>query len=206
MLTEAATTPDAQKSAAIWNTLTARWENPIPVKFRIRAFKENAQPQTGMFQPDWIDDAVSWIEDFNARLQICRPQPDQAGSVPASASDSDIVAAFFCGLTAATPPPPITSSASTARAAAQPCAPGQCRQPAFISIGRLEEPCTDLAAWREMQRTIAAHFGSDKSVINPSRIMRVAGTVAYPDRKKRERGYVSEITSCARTTRTSARR
>lgn len=197
MLTEAATTPDAAEIRRDLEYMTARWgELPVPVKFEIRAFKENAQPQTGMFQPDWIDDAVSWIEDFNARgYNIYAVRNPIRGSVPANASDSDIAAAFF-----------LWADCDDAAAADNVQRFDGPRCSAAVRTGtvpstrvhiywQLEEPCTDLAAWREMQRTIAAHFGSDKSVINPSRIMRVAGTVAYPDRKKRERGYVSEITS-----------
>nr|QQZ50288.1 hypothetical protein JKL49_00735 [Phenylobacterium glaciei] len=44
---------------------------------------------------------------------------------------------------------------------------------------RLEEPCANLPAWTARQRAIAAHLGGD-AVINPSRIMRLAGTVNYP--------------------------
>jgi len=57
----------------------------------------------------------------------------------------------------------------------------------------LDEPCRNLVAWRERQEAIAAHFGSDRVVVNPSRIMRIAGTVTYPDDRKRAKGYVSEI-------------
>ena len=45
-----------------------------------------------------------------------------------------------------------------------------------------------------MQEAIASHFGSDRTVINPSRIMRVGGTVAYPATHKQERGYIKELT------------
>jgi hypothetical protein len=49
-----------------------------------------------------------------------------------------------------------------------------------------------MAAWRQVQSDIALHFGSDATVVNPSRIMRVGGTVSYPASHKRQRGYVSE--------------
>jgi hypothetical protein len=59
----------------------------------------------------------------------------------------------------------------------------------------LEEPCRDLAAWRATQQAIAAHFGSDRSVINPSRIMRLGGTVSWPSEKKTAKGYAVERTA-----------
>lgn len=57
----------------------------------------------------------------------------------------------------------------------------------------LTEPVTDLAAWTATQKAIAARLGSDSVVTNPSRIMRIAGTVTWPDENKQQRGYVSEL-------------
>jgi putative DNA primase/helicase len=56
----------------------------------------------------------------------------------------------------------------------------------------LEEPARNLNCWRDVQRRIATHFAGD-SVIDPPRIMRLAGTASYPDAKKKDRGYVSEL-------------
>ncbi|MBB4856997.1 hypothetical protein HNO88_000294 [Novosphingobium chloroacetimidivorans] len=59
---------------------------------------------------------------------------------------------------------------------------------------KLEEPVGNMPAWTERQRGIAQSFDGD-AVINPSRIMRLAGTVNYPPRHKLERGYRMELTS-----------
>jgi len=58
---------------------------------------------------------------------------------------------------------------------------------------RLSEPCIDLKLWRSKQSEIATLFATDHSVINPSRVMRIAGTVSYPSTKKQTRGYVPEL-------------
>ena len=58
---------------------------------------------------------------------------------------------------------------------------------------RLEQPCADMKVWRETQQRIASNFKTDPSVINPSRIMRVPGTVSYPSGKKRAQGYIDEL-------------
>ena len=58
---------------------------------------------------------------------------------------------------------------------------------------RLSEACTDLELWRSKQSNIATLFATDSRVINPSRIMRVAGTVSYPNTDKQTRGYISEL-------------
>ena len=58
---------------------------------------------------------------------------------------------------------------------------------------RLTEPCLNLQLWKERQKQIAVKFKTDKVVVNPSRIMRVAGTVSYPNSTKLAKGYVPEL-------------
>jgi hypothetical protein len=59
----------------------------------------------------------------------------------------------------------------------------------------LEEPTLNLAAWTATQKAIAATLKTDASVVNPSRIMRVAGTVNWPKPKKIAKGYTQELTA-----------
>ena len=61
------------------------------------------------------------------------------------------------------------------------------------SYYRLREPCDDLVAWAAVQKLIANKFKTDKTVSNPSRIMRVPGTISFPPKRKQARGYVTEI-------------
>jgi len=63
---------------------------------------------------------------------------------------------------------------------------------------RLNTPCTDMEKWRSYQKLIATSCGTDSSISNPSRLMRVAGTVSYPSKKKIARGYVPELVSMQR--------
>ena len=44
----------------------------------------------------------------------------------------------------------------------------------------LEEPCEDLALHRRLQSALAQRLGGDPSVVNPSRVMRLGGSVAWP--------------------------
>ena len=176
--------------------MTARWhELGQPVVFEVRAFKENAQPQTFKFAPDWIDEAVDTIVNMNGLgYNIYAVRNPIRHDVKGSASDTDIVAAFFLWADCDDPAaagnvlrfdgPKWSASVTT----------GRTPSVRVHTYWALEQPCTDLAAWREMQVTISRHFASDGAVINPSRIMRVGGTVAYPDLKKRERGYIQELT------------
>lgn len=56
----------------------------------------------------------------------------------------------------------------------------------------LDEPVRNLSEWSARQQGLAAKLGGDP-VINPSRIMRLAGTVNYPNDRKMERGYRTEL-------------
>jgi len=58
---------------------------------------------------------------------------------------------------------------------------------------RFAEPCHDLKLWEATQKRIAIDFKTDKRVINPSRIMRLPGTVSYPCTAKQIKKYVPEL-------------
>lgn len=60
---------------------------------------------------------------------------------------------------------------------------------------QLEEPTRNLQAWNTTQKAIAATLKTDPSVVNASRIMRVAGTVNWPKPKKLAKGYIQEVTA-----------
>jgi hypothetical protein len=57
----------------------------------------------------------------------------------------------------------------------------------------IEVPTRNLLAWTGTQRAIAAALGTDGQVIDPPRIMRLAGTVNWPKPKKAAKGYVPEV-------------
>lgn len=57
---------------------------------------------------------------------------------------------------------------------------------------KLSEPTRNFAAWTKQQAAIADALGGDR-VIDPRRIMRLAGTVNYPKPDKAERGYRTEL-------------
>lgn len=59
----------------------------------------------------------------------------------------------------------------------------------------LDHPTTDFDAWTRRQRAIAATLKTDPAVVDPPRIMRIAGTVNWPKPKKRAKGYVAELTT-----------
>lgn len=197
MVPEQKTQPDVQAIRGDLAYMVEGWQSlPEPVVFELRAFKEHAQPQVGKFAPDWIDEAVEWAANMNnLGFNIYAVRNPIRANFSGSASDKDIVAAFF--LWADFDEPSSTENIRQWTGPKYSAAVTTGRTPAVRvhTYWRLEEPCLDLALWRETQISIAAHFKSDGTVINPSRIMRVGGTVAYPDKRKRGRGYVSELTT-----------
>jgi hypothetical protein len=59
----------------------------------------------------------------------------------------------------------------------------------------LEDAEHNLQTWKRRQEAFARALGSDPTVSNPSRIVRVAGTVSYPSQRKVAKGYVPELTT-----------
>lgn len=178
-------------------TMTQRWhELDSPVVFELRAIApdRNKNPQSAKFAADWIDEAVEWAEDLNRlgfNLYVTRNpiRHDCKGS----AKDEDVVAAFYvwadCDDKAASnnvfrfDGPKWNFAVTT----------GRVPHVRAHTYWELEEPCLNMQAWRKIQEGIAVHFGSDDQVVNPSRIMRLGGTVTYPAKNKIERGYTTEI-------------
>lgn len=175
--------------------MTRRWpELGVPVMFELRAFAEHRTPQIGKFALDWMDDAVEWAAQMNGiGCNIYAVRNPIRADFTGSAKDTDIVAAFALwadcddGEAAANVRnfvgPKWTSSVIT----------GTVPTTRVHTYWELAEPITDMAAWRATQAAIAATFQSDPAVINPSRIMRVGGTVSHPFEQKRQRGYISEL-------------
>ena len=54
-------------------------------------------------------------------------------------------------------------------------------------------PVFDLDRWRWFQQELAGRYGTDPSVCNPSRVMRLPGFVTHPNATKVAKGYVSEM-------------
>lgn len=196
MLAETITEPDQSEIRHDIEFMTQDWhELSEPAMIEIRAFKENAQPQIGKFSPDWIDECVDWCAAMNAHgFNIYAVRNPIRATTTGSASDGDIIAARFLWADCDDPAAagnvlrfdgPKWSAAVTT---------GTIPSPRVHIYWKLNEWCYNLPEWRGMQSTIASHFASDPSVINPSRIMRVAGTVTYPSGKKSTKGYIKEVT------------
>lgn len=143
-----------------------------------------------------IEDAIEYaVERNKAGWNIyVGPNPRKPGTPPfGPASGDDVEIAFFQFADADTPdaadaikhtPLDYTFAVTTGRTP-------NVRPHVYWE---LEEPTRNMKAWRQQQANIADAFGSDR-VIDPPRIMRLAGTINYPSEKKSAKGYVTELTT-----------
>jgi hypothetical protein len=60
---------------------------------------------------------------------------------------------------------------------------------------RLTEPCDDLYEYGAAFTSLVHHTGADVAVKDAARVMRLAGTISYPNEKKKARGYCVELVS-----------
>ena len=181
--------------------ITADWSNtPHQVGgFEIRCLGENRSTVWQIFALNAVSEATDLAVRMNAnKLNVYMTiNPIDMGVVvksDKSANDSDILRAHYSfadaddvqGITgldelAGLIEPDITITTGTI--------PHERRH----AYWRLTEPCLDLPLWKERQKQIAVKFKTDKAVVNPSRIMRLAGTVSYPNPAKLAKGYVPEL-------------
>jgi hypothetical protein len=73
---------------------------------------------------------------------------------------------------------------------------GHTPSPRLHAYWELEDPTFNMKAWSTQQCGLREHFKGD-AVIDPPRIMRLAGTVNYPGRHKVCRGYRIENVTLA---------
>ena len=176
--------------------LVSPWRDRFEAKIEFRALKENTAPSrwfSGVGPDDLeqsIDRVIQLNDDQVARniyVTVNPVRPDLTGS----ASDGDILAAFYAFADAD------NGAAAKRLRYAEP------KPTFFVQTGKTPEPrlhaywefegTEDLSEWSSLQKAIQQSLGTD-SVHNPSRILRLAGTVSWPPTHKMNRGYVPEVT------------
>jgi len=183
------------------SAITCDWSNSSKEVglFEIRCLGQKRTIKPKRFSLDAIDEAVDFAIRMNGQklnIYMTINPIDINASIKAGsgATDTDILRAHYsfadaddqAGLTGITKlselyEPDIVVTTGTV--------PHERRH----AYWGLSEACTDLELWRSRQLNIATLFATDRSVINPSRIMRVAGTVSYPNTHKQTHGYISEL-------------
>ena len=166
--------------------------------FELRCLAKNRTPITQIFTLDAVGEAVDLAVRMNAtKLNVYMTiNPINPNSIRfgKGATDNDILRAHYSFADAddqqgldglirlsTSQPPDINVITGTV--------PHERRH----AYWRLVEPCHDLSLWESKQAQIAAHARTDSAVKNSSRIMRVPGTISYPEATKQSKGYVQEF-------------
>ena len=166
--------------------------------FEVRCLGEHRNPVTQRFALHACDEAVDLAINMNdAKLNIYMTiNPITNNAESKAATDTDILRAHYTFVDADDRSG--LSGLNTLAAKLEPdiiVITGTIPHERRHAYWRLLEPCTDLNLWRYRQLDRAERYQTDKAVTNPSRLMRVAGTVTYPNTAKLARGYVPELTS-----------
>jgi hypothetical protein len=195
-------TPNRQIIEKFLNVITQDWSNDLEQDgaFEIRCLSENRTPVTERFALHAIDDAVDLAVRMNGlglnvytTINPIDIQDEHSGK---GAHDASILRAHFTfadaddqrGLDGLKELSALIKPDIVVRTGTLP-------SERYHTYWRLAEPCRDLSLWRQRQADIAKRFGTDPAVVNPSRLMRIAGTVAYPNAAKMARGYIPELTT-----------
>ena len=191
---------DANTVEQFITEITNDWPTASEVGlFEIRCLGEHRTPIVQRFSLGQLNDAVQLAADMNSKklniYMVINPvDPEATIQAGKGATDADILRAHYSfadaddqqgvsGITKLSEllPPDITVTTGTIPHL-------RCH-----AYWKLEEPCNDMQLWTEKQTNIAAQFRTDPSVINPSRLMRVAGTISYPSSAKVQKGYTPEL-------------
>jgi hypothetical protein len=173
--------------------LTQPWRDAdLVANAEIRCLSEKAGSKSYLFNPsdgDETDDAVSNLIRLNEvdwNGYICVNPIDPTHHKPAR--DTDIITAFYAFIDA-------DNENAANNIIQSPILPDFCVQTGTIPEKRMhaywsvsDVPCPE--KWSELQSRLIDYFGSDPAIKNPSRIMRLAGTISYPNERKISRGYI----------------
>ena len=181
--------------------ITRRWhELEEPCVLEVRCLAADRKPDARRFPAtDWgLELAARHVAIMNGHglnaYAVVNPIPE-AADIPASkgAEDKHILASFFHWADADTPE---ASERIRTHVGPRPTMTVLTGSVPFLRphvYWELEEPTRNLEAWTRTQRGIAVRLATDRAVVNPSRIMRIAGTVTWPALSKQAKGYISEV-------------
>lgn len=163
-------------------------------QIEIRCLRENFKPHTARYAKHSFEQAVDDIIAMNKTHNVYIVVNPVSESASLNATDADIVRSFFAFVDADD-----TGAAERARNfdafdKAMEVVTGITPHLRNHIYYRFDEPVTDMQQWKTLQRALIQNLGTDVNIHNPSRIMRVAGTVSCPSKAKINRGYKTELT------------
>lgn len=204
VMAEPSLRPDLDAVSAHLAHITARWDElgePVMLELVFLSSEDKATVKdVRRFSPDRISEAAAHVVGMNQHrvnaYAVVNPvRADAPFKSGTRASSEHIAASFFHWADADDGQaadnirnfvgPPFTFCVLTGT--------HPTRRPHVY--WELEDPIRNFAAWEQTQRAIAESLKTDRSVVDPPRIMRLAGTINWPKPKKQAKGYVAELTT-----------
>lgn len=200
MMTNPDIKADKQTITAFLAEITSGWDElPEPAVLELRCLFPEKTPQIARFNPTnaGIEDLADHVIEMNkyGLNSYIVINPVRANAKNRSAKDEDIIASHFFWADGDD-----EEAANSIRNFAGPkytmaVMTGRVPSPRPHIYWRTEDWVHNLPAWTGIQKAIAARLSTDPTVVNPSRIMRLPGTINWPTDKKAAKGRVAELST-----------
>ena len=185
--------PNPRTIARYLQKLMQNWAEDEVIELRFLA--EKPKPENYRFETSQILEATNCIVETNNRglnaFAVVHPVLRQT---PVSAKNKDIKRAFFAFVDADEKGTADRVRESKLFIPEMEVVTGTKPFLRNHMYFRFDEPMTDMLRWSELQKCLIKEFGTDTAIHNPSRLMRIAGSVAYPSERKLKRHYKAEVT------------
>ena len=179
--------------AGYLHKLMQDWDEREVVELRFLA--EKRKPENCRFEITQIREATNCVVEMNNlglnAYAVVHPVLRQT---PVSAKDADIKRAFFAYVDADEKGAADRVRDSKLFVSEMEVVTGTKPFLRNHMYFRFDEPMTDMLRWSELQKCLIKEFGTDTAIHNPSRLMRIAGSVAYPSESKLKRHNRAEVT------------
>ena len=190
--------PDKDVIHQFLSLLTEPWKECSPKgQLELRFLAKGKSASIARFADDQLMDATDHIVKMNVNnlnAYVCiNPIVEIFLKAGKGATDEDILRAHFAFADCDEP-----GSAERLKSSAPPydfcVVTGTQPHLRCHYYWQFDQPLQDLAKWKVIQAGLSKAYGSDSCVKNPSRLMRIAGTVSYPSPSKKAKGYEIERT------------
>lgn len=200
MVPEANLKADKQTITAFLAEIVSGWDElPEPAVVELRCLFPEKTPNITHFKPTsaGLAELAEHAAEMNKYGLNCYIviNPVRASVMGRSAKDEDIIASHYFWADGDD-----EDAAHSIRNFAGPkynmaVTTGRVPSPRPHIYWRTDEWVFNLQAWTGIQKAIAARLSTDPTVVNPSRVMRLAGTINWPTDKKAAKGRVAELTT-----------
>ena len=197
-------TPSTDTIVAFLAEITSGWDDlPEPAALELRCLFPDRTPDIRRFEPtpEGFSELAAHAVVMNGHglnaYVVINPvrvsAPIRRNGKMSGAADEDIIAAFYFWADGDD-----EEAANSIRNFAGPkwtmaVTTGRVPSTRPHIYWRCDEPILNLDAWTGVQKAIAARLSTDRTVVNPSRIMRLPGTVNWPTDKKAAKGRIPEL-------------